>query len=155
MFACAASAAIADEAQSVAPTVTIKTSAERLVTVRSGERVSEQLRPADHVVPGDLVIYTIEVRNEGAEAVDGYAFTIEIPEHMGYVADSAVAPGAEVSFSVDGGRSFDLAEKLTVHGPDGKQRPARAADYTAIRWTLRNRLKSGSLVLARYRAVLR
>jgi hypothetical protein len=30
-----------------------------------------------------------------------------------------------------------------------------AADYTTIRWTLRNRLKSGSMVLARYRAMLR
>jgi uncharacterized repeat protein (TIGR01451 family) len=102
-----------------------------------------------------MVIYTIEVRNEGPDAVDGYSFTSAVPEHMVYVADSGVAPGAEVSFSVDGGRSFDAPEKLTVHGADGKQRPARPADYTAIRWTLRNRLKSGSTVLARYRAVLR
>jgi len=139
----------------LSPAVTIKTIAERVVTRQSGERKSEQLMPADHVVPGDMVIYTIEVRNEGPDAVDGYSFTSEVPEHMVYVADSAVAPGAEVSFSVDGGRSFDAAEKLTVHGADGKQRPARPADYTAIRWTLRNRLKSGSTVLARYRAVLR
>jgi uncharacterized repeat protein (TIGR01451 family) len=150
--------AVPQEAQPVpqeAPMVTLKTIAERVVTRQSGERKSEQLMPADHVVPGDMVIYTIEVRNEGPDAVDGYSFTSAVPEHMVYVADSGVAPGAEVSFSVDGGRSFDAPEKLTVHGADGKQRPARPADYTAIRWTLRNRLKSGSTVLARYRAVLR
>lgn len=146
---------VADVALPSAPAVTLTTTAERLTTRQSGDAKAVQLLPADHVVPGDTVIYTIEVRNAGANPVDDFSFTITVPEHMVYVADSAVAPGAELSFSVDGGRSFDPAEKLTVHGADGKQRPAVAADYTAIRWTLRNRLKSGSMVLARYRAVLR
>jgi hypothetical protein len=73
---------------------------------------------------------------------------------MSYVADSAVAPGAEVSYSVDGGRTFDAPENLTVHGPDGKERPAMAADYTHIRWVLKNRLKAGSMTLARFRATV-
>ena len=146
---------VADAALPSAPVVTIKTTAERLAPRSSGDPQAVQLLPADHVVPGDTIIYTIEVRNEGANPVDDFSFTITVPEHMVYVADSAVAPGAELSFSVDGGRSFDPAPILTVHGADGKQRPAVAADYTTIRWTLRNRLKSGSMVLARYRAMLR
>jgi len=146
---------VADTALPTAPAVTLKTTADRLAPRTSGDQQAVQLLPADHVVPGDTIIYTIEVRNEGANPVDDFSFTITVPEHMVYVADSAVAPGAVLSFSVDGGRSFDPAEKLTVHGADGKQRPAVAADYTTIRWTLRNRLKSGSMVLARYRAVLR
>ena len=47
-----------------------------------------------------------------------------IPEHMRYVADSAIGPGAEVSYSIDGGRSFDQPENLKVAGPAGAPRPA-------------------------------
>src|SRR5580704_5566019 len=53
-----------------------------------------KLVPADRVVPGDRVIYTLEVRNTGATAVDTPIVTHPVPEHMRYVADSAVGPGA-------------------------------------------------------------
>ena len=71
---------------------------------------------------------------------------------MRYVADSAVGPGAEVSYSVDGGRSFDRAENLKVPGKDGEPRPAVAADYTHIRWRLKNSLKANSVAFVRFRA---
>ncbi len=151
----AATAATPESPAPTTPAVTVETTAERIATRAVGEHKSVQLLPADHVVPGDTVIYTIAVHNTGADPVDGFAFTSTVPEHMVYLARSAVAPGADISFSVDGGRNFDSADKLTVHGANGKQRPAAAADYTTIRWTLRNRLKSGSIVLARYRAQLR
>ena len=134
--------------------VTVTTSAELIQTkIVNGHEILKLL-PADRLVGGDLVIYTLEVRNLGTVGVDGYAFTSPIPQHMSYVADSAVAPGAEVRYSVDGGRSFDTPENLMVHGPDGKQRPAAAADYTHIRWLLKNRLKAGSMTLARFRATV-
>jgi uncharacterized repeat protein (TIGR01451 family) len=138
-----------------APSVTITTTAEKIKISHAAGRDRVQLLRADHVVSGDEVIYTLELRNVGPTAVDDFVFTTPIPEHMVYVADSAVAPGAEVSYSVDGGRSYDAPENLTVHGANGKQRPAVAADYTHIRWILRNRLKRGSMALARFHAVLR
>ncbi len=137
------------------PSVTVTTTAEKIKTAAAPGHDRVQLLPADHVVAGDEIIYTLEVRNAGPTAVDAFTFTTPIPEHMVYVADSAVAPGADVSYSVDGGRSYDTPENLTVHGANGKQRPAVAADYTNIRWIMRNRLKRGSMALARFRAVLR
>jgi uncharacterized repeat protein (TIGR01451 family) len=110
-----------------------------------------KLTPADRVVPGDQVIYTLEVRNTGA-ALEAPVIVHPIPEHMRYVADSAVGPGAEVSYSVDGGRSFDRAENLKVPGKDGEARPALAADYTHIRWRLKNSLKANSVAFVRFRA---
>jgi hypothetical protein len=59
-----------------------------------------------------------------------------------------------VGFSVDGGRRFDLPERLTVTGPRGAARPARPLDYTHVRWTLHIRLRSRSVAFVRYRAVL-
>jgi len=134
--------------------VTVTTTAELIETRVVNGHETVKLLPADRLVGGDMVIYTLEVRNGGTVGFDGYAFTSPIPQHMSYVADSAAAPGAELSYSVDGGRTFDTPENLTVHGPDGKERPAVAADYTHIRWVLKNRLKAGSMMLARFRATV-
>jgi uncharacterized repeat protein (TIGR01451 family) len=114
-----------------------------------------KLVPADRVVPGDRVIYTLEVRNTGATALDAPVVTHPVPEHMRYVADSAVGPGAEVSYSVDGGHSFERAENLKVLGVDGRPRPAVAADYTDIRWQLKNTLKANSVAFVRFRALVK
>ena len=114
-----------------------------------------KLVPADRLVPGDRVIYTLEVRNTGATALDAPTVTHPVPEHTRYVADSAVGPGAEVSYSVDGGRSFERPENLTVQGPDGRLRPAVAADYTDIRWQLKNSLKANSVAFVRFRALVK
>jgi|SRR5271165_4687659 len=134
--------------------VTINTTAELVKTTITNGKVRIELSPADRLVGGDEVIYTVEVRNRGAVGIDHYAFTSPIPAHMSYVASSAVAPGADISFSVDGGQTFDSPDNLSVHGADGKQRPAVPADYTHIRWVLRNRLKAGSMTLARFRAAV-
>ena len=116
---------------------------------------SAELVPADRVVPGDRVIYTLEVRNGATTALDAPSFTYPIPEHMRYIADSAVGPGALVSYSVDGGHSFARAEDLKVKGPDGKLRAAVAADYTDIRWQLKNRLKANSVAFVRFRTLVK
>jgi uncharacterized repeat protein (TIGR01451 family) len=114
-----------------------------------------ELVPADKVVPGDRVIYTLEVRNGAETALDAPSFSYPIPEHMRYVADSAVGPGAVVSYSVDGGHTFARAEDIKVKGPDGKLRAAVAADYTDIHWQLKNRLKANSVAFVRFRTVVK
>ena len=117
-------------------------------------RAPVELVPADNVVPGDRVIYTLEVRNGAQTALDAPSFSYPIPEHMRYIADSAVGPGAVVSYSVDGGHTFARAEDLKVKGPDGKLRAAVGADYTDIRWQLKNPLKANSVAFVRFRTVV-
>jgi len=121
----------------------------------TGGRAAVELVPADRVVPGDRVIYTLEVRNTAATALDAPSFTYPIPEHMRYIADSAVGPGAQVSYSVDGGHRFARTEDLKVTGPDGKLRAAVAADYTDIRWQLKNSLKANSVAFVRFRTLVK
>jgi uncharacterized repeat protein (TIGR01451 family) len=123
-------------------------------SVEAGRAVVK-LIPADRVVPGDRLIYTLEVRNTGATALDAPTVTHPVPEHMQYVADSAVGPASEVSYSVDGGRTFEHAENLKVFGVDGRLRPAVAADYTDIRWQLKNSLKANSVAFVRFRALVK
>jgi hypothetical protein len=72
--------------------------------------------------------------------------TYPIPTHMIYVADSAIGPSAELSYSVDGGRTFDRPENLQPHV---------AADYTHIRWQMIHSLKGNSTAFLRFRALVK
>lgn len=142
-------------AQDPANPLVIRAIAEVESKSNDGGREVLKLIPADRVVPGDRVLYTLEVRNAGATEVDSPSVTYAVPDHMKYVADSAVGPGAEVSFSVDGGHSFDNAGNLHVPGIDGRPRPAVAADYTHLRWRLKNSLKANSVAFVRFRALVK
>jgi uncharacterized repeat protein (TIGR01451 family) len=122
-----------------------------LRTLKDGRETSK-LVPADQVVSGDWVIYTLEVRNTASTAVPSPTVTYQVPEHLSYVSESAVGPAAEVSYSVDGGRNFDVPENLKIQDADGQQRPAGAVDYTHIRWQLKNALKGNSVAFVRFRA---
>jgi uncharacterized repeat protein (TIGR01451 family) len=132
--------------------ISIKAIAEVEQSSQAEGRETSKLIPADRVVSGDTVIYTLEVRNTAPISVPRPVVTYPIPTHMTYTPDSAVGPGTEVTYSVDAGRSFDVPENLTIQEPGGQVRAATAADYTHIRWQLKNALKSNSVAFVRFRA---
>jgi uncharacterized repeat protein (TIGR01451 family) len=133
----------------------VKAVAEVETRVFVGERETIKLAPATRVVPGDQVIYTLEVHNVTASAVHAPEITYAVPAHVAYMADSATGPGADVSYSADGGHVFDRPENLQVLLPDGKLHTAQASAYTHIRWDLKNPLKSNSTAYVRFRAVVK
>ena len=148
-------AAQSDSSSRGNPRFSVRAIAEVEVVTLNGERETVKLAPADRVVPGDQVIYTLEIRNKGAMALPPPRVDYPIPEHMRYLDDTAAGPGAEITYSIDGGHSFGRPENLKVTGPDGKKRAATAADYTHIRWQLKNILKGKSVAFARFRAVVK
>ena len=75
-----------------------------------------------------------------------------VPEHMTLVPSSAVGPGSQVTYSLDG-KSFAPAGKLMVQ-ENGATRPARADEYKHIRWEFKNSLAPGASAYASFRAVL-
>jgi hypothetical protein len=135
--------------------LSVRAIAEVEVTTLNGARQTVRLAPADRVVPGDEVIYTLEIRNKGAMSLPPPRVDYPIPEHMRYLDDTAAGPGAEITYSIDGGHTFDRPENLKVVGPDGGKHIAGAADYTHIRWQLKHILKGRSVAFARFRAVVR
>ena len=132
--------------------LSVKVVAEVQVRINEQGRIITKLVPADRVVPGDLVLYTLEVRNTGSRSLEAPTVVQPIPVHMVYVADSAVGPGGDITYSVDGGLSFDRPENLIVPLSQGATRPAVAADYTHIRWRLKSLVKADSVVFVRFRA---
>ncbi len=131
--------------QATLPGIQVRTIAEVETKVVQDGREIVRLSPANRVVPGDYVIYTIEIRNTAATDAVAPTVTRPIPQHVAYVADSATGPGADITYSIDG-RTFDR--------PDGLY-PATAADYTHIRWQFKRTLKAKSVAFARFRAVVK
>ena len=97
--------------------------------------VSSRLVPAEKVVPGDEMHYTIVFRNDDKKPIDtgSVVITNPIPENTVYLADSAFGSGTAISYSIDGATTFGAPDELTVVR-DGAQVVASSADYTAIQW---------------------
>jgi uncharacterized repeat protein (TIGR01451 family) len=107
--------------------------------------------PARLLEQGQVVYYTVRITNQTTVPLRNVAVVQPVPANTVYIADSAAGPGANVSFSIDGGHAFAPADALTFE-LDGSKSPAQPAKYTHIRWQLRNPLAPGATALARFRA---
>ena len=125
---------------------------EAVTTNEDGEQVKE-LVPAERVIPGERVVYTITVRNSGDEPADDVIITNPISESLTYVQGSAFGPGMALQFSVDG-QSFAAAEDLVIE-EDGEMRPATPEDYSHIRWVMQSDLSAGAQGTVRFTAQLK
>jgi len=124
----------------------------------------EDAGPRERLVTGprpegaDQRLVTARFRYEGDRPVDGLRIELAIPETMRYIAGSATGPGADVSFSVDGGENFGAPATLSVpmnaEDPDTPMRPATVEDYSHIRWELPGTHAPGRTGLVSYRARL-
>jgi uncharacterized repeat protein (TIGR01451 family) len=101
------------------------------------------------VSQGEVVYYTVKVRNPSTAYAREVVVVQKIPENTAYVPGSASGPAVEVSLSVDGGRSFAAERKVSSGARDG----GANAQYTHVRWRFRNALAPGATALARFRAV--
>ena len=111
--------------------------------------------PATAIKEGQMVYFTVSIRNSGERAAHDVVVTKAVPANTRYVADSAAAPGAMLAFSTDGGVTFAAARSLVVRDDRGVLRPAPPESYTHIRWQLRYPLAPGAIAYARFRAVFR
>jgi len=125
----------------------------RVDAVASPIPSAARFEPARVVKQGDVVYYTVRIRNVSSEYARDVEVTQRIPANTVYVRDSASAPGAEVTFSIDGGQTFKRADELRIVDAKGESREAPLEQYTHIRWRLRNALAPGAVALARFRAV--
>lgn len=124
------------------------------VIIGKDGKQERQLEPANHVLPGTEVIWTINYEIVGGQPVTNAEITDPIPAHMVYVADSASGANTDISFSVDGGRTWGKAGELQVKGANGTSVSALPKDYTNIRWIVKGRLTPGAKGSVSYHAIL-
>jgi uncharacterized repeat protein (TIGR01451 family) len=152
LFALCAVAVLADEPTPVETTLVAEV--RETLDTNDGRRIQRYI-PAAVVNQGQVVFYTVQVRNPTSVPVRDAVIVQRIPANTTYVLDSAAGPSADITFSVDGGETFWPQKELVVAKPSTEARRATAQDYTHIRWQLRNALAPGAVALARFQAVFR
>ncbi|MDA1073350.1 MAG: hypothetical protein O3A63_01135, partial [Proteobacteria bacterium] len=85
-------------------------------SVGAGGDVLLELVPAESVVPGDELRYTITFTNSGTDLVDARSVVITnpIPENTVYLEGTAFGTGTQIVFSIDSGETFAGAEELSM-----------------------------------------
>ena len=154
----AAAAALAVMAQGAARAprdLLVSSQLERIRPTAGGDAEETAPDAIDAAAHADELIVSVRFANSSDHVLDAIRITSPIPPDLSYVSDSASGPGADVLYSVDGGRSFGRPEELTMQAPDGNVRGAEPADYTHVRWVLRASLDAGASGVARFRAVPR
>jgi len=123
-----------------APKVSLDIIAEKdVVEVNDkGEQITRRVETSD-TLPGDILFYTIRYNNSGDESARSVQLDNPIPTGTTYIDNSAWGDNADISFSIDGGKSFKKPANLTYQiTREGKQenRQAIPEQYNAIRWVI-------------------
>jgi len=124
--------------------------------LEAGADQQEQVRrePVESVSTGDVLVYTLNIQNEGTTSAHAAKVVDPIPDGTVLIPDSVQGTGAEITYSIDGGASF-AGYPITrrVKGPDGRELevPVPAEDYTHVRWTLTEPLDPGQVRTANFK----
>ena len=130
---------------------------ERTLVDAAGKEITTLNEPKDVVVvPGDRIVFTLTVSNEGTEAAAGFRATNPIPAAVTFV--SVTQDWAEVS--VDGGATWGKLAALTVTSKAAENttditRAATVDDVTHIRWIFADAIAPGAKSVVSYRGVVK
>jgi uncharacterized repeat protein (TIGR01451 family) len=149
VIACAFSAQVYAQTDCVVAKTTGEV--EKEVVDAKGQK-SKVLAPANTVIPGTEVVWTVTASNNCKQARDNFVISNPVPEHMTLVMGSVFGAGSDITYSLDG-KTFAAADKLTVT-ENGATRPARAEEIKHIRWEFKSSLQPGASAIGRFRAVL-
>ncbi|MCA1628942.1 MAG: hypothetical protein LC785_02915 [Acidobacteria bacterium] len=115
---------------------------------------SVALDKAGSVHPGEVLDWKITSANEGDGAARQYKTVGHVPQGTSFVAGSATAEyGAEVSYSIDNGKSFAAQPTVEEKQADGtvKRVPAPVSMYTEVRYEWADPLAASSTLTANYK----
>ena len=95
-----------------------------------------QLDKVDSVKPGEILHWTIASENEGDGEAKEYKAVGKIPAGTVFVAKSAKAQGAAVTYSIDGGKTFSAQPMIEEKQADGSVKlvPAPESMYSQVRF---------------------
>jgi len=122
------------------PLININIKAEVETTVKEAGKTVKKMVEAKDVEPGTVVFYTVFFRNDGNEKATNAVIENQIPKDTSYVAGSAQGKDAEITFSIDGGKSYNKPNLIFYEFRDqqGKtvKRVASSDKYTNIHWLI-------------------
>jgi hypothetical protein len=119
---------------------------------RAGQRLT--LDRVENVKPGEVLDWQIVSSNEGAGEARDYKTVGHIPEGTAFVAGSAAGEsGSNVTYSIDGGKTYSSQPIVEERQPDGsvKRVPAPVSMYTEVRYEWSDALAAGGKLSASYK----
>lgn len=130
---------------------------ERVEVAANGTEKVKLLSPSEvAVVPGDKVLFTLQVQNSGAEPAAGFVATNPLPAPVRFT--SVTEGWADVS--VDGGLTWGKLASLKVKIKDAAgtaevERAAGPEDVTHVRWVFVDPIAAGAKKTISYRGVVK
>ena len=129
------------------PLVSVSITAEKEVATTDKGKTVKKMVPADRIEAGDIIFYKINYVNSGDEPATDAVLNDPIPQGTSYLPGTAYGEGAEITFSIDSGKSFKKPSLLTyeIKHKDGtvEKKAASSEEYTNIRWLI-SRIPAGS-----------
>ena len=141
-----------------APKIEIDLTAE--VEVKETVDGKEVIRrmPATEAGPGQTIFYTLTYRNNGDTNATNVNLNDPIPKETMYVSGSAFGEGAVITFSADGGQTYQDETVVTykIKNADGSTNEKKASpdQFSHIRWTL-ERVPAGFGGIVGFEAMVR
>jgi len=141
-----------------APKIEIALTAEvEIKSIVDGKEVITRV-PAAEAKPGEIIYYTLTYHNSGDQAATEVKLNDPIPKETQYITGSAFGAGAKITFSADGGETYQEATLVTfkITNADGTTsvKSASPDQYTDIRWTV-DSIAAGSSGTVGFAAVVR
>ena len=133
----------------------LKSLAEKEITVVKNGKKEIKRVVVEKALPQDEIIYTTTFKNLINKPAGDIVITNPVPNDSVYKGGSAAGSNTVITFSVDGGKQFASADKLTVKTIEDKIRPALPSDYTHIRWTYQGELGVGKSGAVSFRTAIK
>ena len=111
---------------------------------KDGRVVTERLTDSD-IVPGDRVLFRVELANEGEDAMTGVSFDMPVAKALVIDPRAADGDGARMDFATRSapGTFAQMSDLVVVDAETGVERPAVPADIGQIRVTLADLAPTG------------
>ena len=146
-------------AQEAKPEVVVQVAQMKQVVVRAADgREAVQLQPASSSGPGDTLVYQISYTNKGTAPAYNPRIVDPIPAGTRLVPGSCEAGDADLTVSLDGGKTFEpYPVRRAVKRGDGTtvQEEVDPTLYTHLRWVSRESLAPGATRTATYKVIVR
>lgn len=121
------------------PRIELKITGEKeVVRIKDGKKILETV-PTDQIQRGDVFVYTVTYLNSGQSTANNVTVVAPIPANTVYVLGSAVGKDTQITFSIDGGKTYlEPPVLLKVKDKTGREivRPAPPEMFTHIKWVV-------------------
>lgn len=123
------------------------------VVNEQGKKEYKLVEPST-AIPGDEILYVTTFTNVSNQATKNIVITNPVPNNSVYKQGSAFGAGTQITFSVDSGKSYANESGLVV-SDEGAQRPAKAEEYTDIRWVYQGELAPNAEGTVSFRTIIK